>query len=304
MSQIKLSHHLSSLRTEVDGALDRFLPEQQSPPHRLHEAMRYCVFAGGKRIRPLLVLLAGEALGASRQSLLPGAVSVEMIHTFSLVHDDLPALDDDDLRRGRETVHKRYDEALAVLVGDALLNLGLTLLAKHPGEVERAVRGRAVEVIGDAVGTLGMIGGQVADLEAEGGALEGLDHDAAARQLEQIHRCKTGALIAASLRLGGIYAGATQRQERRLETLGYALGQLFQITDDILDVTASSEMLGKTAGKDERANKLTYPSLFGLERSRELAAAYRDKALQTLDGLGERTERLEQFIHYVAQRQS
>ena len=271
---------LEQLRPDVDAELDRLLPPADEVPERLHEAMRYAVFAGGKRVRPALVLLAGELYGAPRERLLPAAAALEMIHTFSLVHDDLPALDDDDLRRGRATVHKQYDEALAVLVGDALLNLGLGVVASRPAEVDGATRATATAWLAEAVGTRGMIGGQVADLEAEHRWPED-----AAGVLEQIHRRKTGALLVVSLRLGGLYAGVDAEADRRLRRLGEAIGLLFQIADDILDVEGDTATLGKTAGKDEAVDKLTYPRVFGLDESKHRLARVRDEALDLAAGM-------------------
>ncbi len=280
----ELQEYLAAASADVDGELDRLLPAAAEPPARLHEAMRYSLFAGGKRLRPALCLLAGETLGAERPALLPGAAALEMIHTFSLVHDDLPALDDDDLRRGQPTVHRRYDEATAVLVGDALLSLALTVLATRPPAMAAGRRLRAVQLVGEAVGTFGMIGGQMADLEAE------RDWPEDARQaLESIHRRKTGALISASVRLGGVYAGATPATDRLLGELGERIGLMFQISDDILDVEGSDETLGKTAGKDARARKLTYPGLVGLEESHELLsriAAETEEMAASLPGGG------------------
>ena len=265
--------YLAAARAAVDGELDRLLPAAVEPPARLHEAMRYGLFAGGKRVRPALCLLAGELYGGDRDSLLPGAAALEMVHTFSLVHDDLPALDDDDLRRGQPTVHRRYDEATALLVGDGLLTLAMTVLACEPASMPAERRLRAVQVVGRAVGTVGMIGGQMADLEAE----RTWPSEARAA-LESIHRRKTGALIVASLRLGGIYAGAGEAADRLLAALAERLGLMFQISDDILDVEGSDETLGKTAGKDARAHKLTYPALLGLEESRRLLRRIADEA--------------------------
>ena len=257
--------YLAAARAAVDGELDRLLPPAGEPPARLHEAMRYGLFAGGKRLRPALCLLAGEIHGAGRERLLAGAAALEMIHTFSLIHDDLPALDDDDLRRGHPTVHRRYDEATALLAGDGLLTLALATLVSEPLETPAERRLRAARVVGQAVGTRGMIGGQMADLEAERSWPE---QPRAA--LESIHHRKTGALIVAAMRIGGIYAGAGEQADRLLTALAERLGLMFQISDDILDVEGSAETLGKTAGKDARAHKLTYPALLGVDASRAL----------------------------------
>ena len=257
--------YLAAARAAVDGELDRLLPAAGEPPVRLHEAMRYGLFAGGKRLRPALCLLAGEIHGADRGELLAGAAALEMIHTFSLIHDDLPALDDDDLRRGHPTVHRRYDEATALLAGDALLTLAQAVLVSEPPTMAPERRLRAAQVVARAVGTRGMIGGQMADLDAERSWPE-----EARAALESIHHRKTGALIVAAVRLGGIYAGASEEADQLLTMLGERLGLMFQISDDILDVEGSAETLGKTAGKDARAHKLTYPALLGLDASRAL----------------------------------
>ncbi len=266
---------LAQARPPIDDALDRLLPAAAEPPARLHEAVRYSVFAGGKRVRPALVLLTGETLGIERRTLLPGGAALEMIHTYSLIHDDLPALDDDDLRRGRPTAHRQYDEATAILAGDTLLTVGLTTLAAHPVSVPDERRRRAVEMVGVAIGPAGMIGGQVDDLAAENDWPE----DAPA-MLESIHRRKTGALLTACVRLAGIYAGAGTALERRLTGLGERIGLMFQIADDILDVEGTSGTLGKTAGKDVASRKLTYPGLYGLDESKRMLRQTRDEALQ------------------------
>lgn len=273
---------LSALRPEVDEVLDRLLPDAGTEPAEIHEAMRYSVFAGGKRVRPALVVLAGEAWGGAREDLLVGGAALEMVHTFSLIHDDLPALDDDDLRRGRPTLHRARGEAMAVLAGDALLNRAYEVLAREPASAPPERRLEAVRVVADAVGTAGMIGGQVFDLQHEG-AVRGSGADAAS--LERIHRLKTGALIEASTRLGGVYAGAGSEGVEQVGRIGAELGLLFQIGDDILDEVGSSEELGKTPGKDRQAGKLTYPGLFGLEGSREKARQAADRCLTLIESL-------------------
>lgn len=269
-----LQAFLKEVRPLVDATLDRLVPTVDRAPARIHEAMRYSLFAGGKRIRPALVVLAGDVLGVERAVALEGGAALEMIHTYSLIHDDLPALDNDDLRRGRATLHRQYDDATAILAGDSLLTLGLTLLAAGPTEVPGERRAAAVAMVGDAIGTLGMIGGQVDDLEAT----DAWPEDPAS-MLEAIHRRKTGALLTACVRLAGIYAGADGGVERTLVDLGDHIGLMFQIADDILDVEGTSGSLGKTAGKDAAAHKLTYPGLYGLDESKRLLAQARDEAL-------------------------
>lgn len=293
---------LSALRPEVDEALDRLLPDAGTEPVEIHEAMRYSVFAGGKRVRPALVVLAGEAWGGSREDLLVGGAALEMVHTFSLIHDDLPALDDDDLRRGRPTLHRARGEAMAVLAGDALLNRAYEVLGREPASAPPERRLEAVRLVADAVGTAGMIGGQVFDLRHEG-ALDG-DAADAVESLERIHRLKTGALIEASTRLGGVYAGAGPEGIEQVGRIGAELGLLFQIGDDILDEVGSSEELGKTPGKDRRAGKLTYPGLFGLEGGREKARQAADRCLALIEGLPSRRGLFRALVAFLVHRGS
>ena len=297
---------LSTLRPQVDDTLDRLLPAAETAPAALCEAMRYSVFAGGKRVRPALVVLAGEACGAARSELLAGGAAVEMVHTFSLVHDDLPALDDDDLRRGRPTLHRVQGEAMAVLAGDALLNHAFGVLAGEPASAPPERRLRAVRLMAEAVGTMGMIGGQVLDLEHEGATIEygGCGRERAAQVLERIHRLKTGALIEASTRLGGIYAGAGDDRVKLLGGIGAELGLLFQIADDILDEVGSSEQLGKTAGKDRQAAKLTYPHLFGLDGSREKARQAAGRCLALVEKLPARRQLFRSLVAFLVHRGS
>ena len=290
---------LAALRPEVDAALDRLLPPAAAPPARLHAAMRYSVFAGGKRVRPALGVLAAETWGAGRAEVLPAAAALELIHTYSLVHDDLPALDDDDLRRGRPTVHRQYDEATAILAGDALLTLGLTVLAREPATAPEATRRAAVELVGEAIGTAGMIGGQMEDLEAE----RAWPDDAAAA-LESIHRGKTGALLTASVRLGGLLGGAGGDGMALLGTLGARLGLMFQIADDVLDVEGSAEELGKTAGKDAAHRKLTFPGLYGLDESRRRLAALHAEAVELAAGLPASRELWRGLLDYLVARRA
>ncbi|REJ81844.1 MAG: polyprenyl synthetase family protein [Acidobacteria bacterium] len=281
----------------VERALEEVLPAADTEPGRLHEAMRYSVFAGGKRVRPLLVLAIGESLGASRVDLLAPAAALELIHTFSLVHDDLPALDDDDLRRGRPTVHKVWDEALAILVGDALLGLGLEVLATSPVTASAATRLGNVADVCRAVGSRGMIGGQVDDLAAEG---DWPDDPPAA--LESIHRRKTGALIAASLTVGARLAGADDEGLDLAAQLGAAAGLLFQIRDDLLDLEADAATLGKTPGKDQASHKLTYPALFGEAAARRLQQETHRRALDLESRLRLSGGVLRSLIDYLVAR--
>ncbi len=291
---------LDSARPEIDDALDRLVPSATDRPARLHEAMRYSVFAGGKRVRPALVLLTGEALGAPRDALLVGGAALEMIHTYSLIHDDLPALDDDDLRRGKPTAHRKFDEATAILAGDALLTLGLTTLAAAPESIDSAKRQRACALVGRAIGSLGMIGGQVDDLAAENAWPE--DTADAADLLESIHRRKTGELLNVSLRLAGVYSGVAGDIDRKLEDLGDAIGLLFQIGDDVIDVEGTDEQLGKTAGKDADVKKLTYPGLFGLAAAKERLETVRARAHDLARSLPSGPGHFPSLIDYLATR--
>lgn len=288
---------------QIEAALHDVLPPSDVVPRRLHEAMRYSVFAGGKRVRPLLALSLGEGLGAGREELLRPAAALELIHTFSLVHDDLPALDDDDLRRGQPTVHRRYGEALAILVGDALLSRGLEVLAEHPAAGESEVRLQNVADVARAVGSRGMVGGQVEDLEAEGEWPRG-DRDAAAGLLNRIHERKTGALIEASLRVGARIAGADVDALGEVTRLGHAIGLLFQIRDDLLDLEQTAEVLGKTPGKDVAAGKLTYPALFGAEHALQLQQETYEEALRCEQGLHLGVDALRGLVEYLGTRTS
>lgn len=283
----------------INATLDALVPAATVPPTRLHEAMRYSLFAGGKRVRPALTVLTGRVLGVAPEAALRGGAALEMIHTYSLIHDDLPALDDDDLRRGRPTLHRQYDEAMAILAGDSLLTLGLTTLAVYPVDVAAEQRQRAVEMVGQAIGSQGMIGGQVADLEAE----KQWPEDDAADVLATIHRHKTGDLLTACVRLAGIYADVTAEQDAWLTELGHEIGLMFQIADDILDVEGTSGALGKTAGKDAAARKLTFPGLYGLDESKQRLLRSRDRALELAGRLSAYDEGLfPSLIHYLTTR--
>jgi geranylgeranyl diphosphate synthase type II len=267
----------------VEDALHRALPEETAWPATIHRAVRYSLFAGGKRLRPLLVLASAEASGGGGDAL-PLACAVEMIHTYSLVHDDLPAMDDDDLRRGKPTSHKVYGEAIAILAGDALLTRAFHLMAEIPPDADaEAVRRRvaATAALGEAAGTTGLIGGQVMDLESEGKAIDGPG-------LERLHRAKTGALLGACVRGGALLAGAPPDAWAALGAYADAIGLAFQVVDDVLDATADDAALGKTAGKDARAGKATYVSVHGLDGARRIAASLLAQAHAAIAPLGGR----------------
>lgn len=286
------------LRPPVDAALDRFASFDADCPAHLSEAIRYALLGSGKRLRPQLVLMAAEACGGSIDDALPAACAVEMIHAYSLVHDDLPAMDDDDLRRGRPTCHKVYGEAVAILVGDALQARAFEILATEIKPTDRAAQ--CCAVLGRAAGASALVGGQAADLAEEQNSKLPSAIDRAA--LEAIHRRKTGALFVASLELGGIVAGATAPQSAALVRFGKKLGLAFQITDDLLDVTGSQSSAGKRVAKDAERGKLTFPKLLGVEQSRREAAALITEACQALDAFGPAAEPLRTLAQFVANR--
>ena len=290
-----LKQTLEQGQNAIDQALEKLLPSYTQRPESIHQAMRHSVFAGGKRLRPILCMEAARMVAGK----LPAGIeelgsALEMLHTYSLIHDDLPALDNDDLRRGKPTCHKVFGEALAILAGDALQTQAYEVLAKLKCPAEARVR--IIEEIARGTGTVdGMIGGQVKDLEAERQKPD-------AATLEYIHRSKTGALITASLVTGGIYAGGTHAEIQRLRDFGRAVGLAFQIVDDVLDVTQSSEQLGKTAGKDTASEKATYPALFGIEESLRRADALIVSGCNSLDSFGQRAETLKDLAHFLVQR--
>jgi geranylgeranyl pyrophosphate synthase len=266
-------------RQEIEHALERVLAEAEGPAATVEKAMRHAVLGGGKRLRPLLTLAVCGACGGRREDALLPAVALELVHAYSLVHDDLPAMDDDAIRRGRPTVHVLFGEATAILAGDALLTLAFEILGTHPaGEAAALRRAEAVVTVARAAGVSGMVGGQQGDLEAERAPAGSLDPS----HLAWIHAHKTGALLSAAAEVGAIHAGADLPRRRALGRYGQALGLAFQIADDILDATASREALGKTPGKDARAGKATYPLLFGLKESRRMAEAQMESALAEL----------------------
>jgi farnesyl diphosphate synthase len=289
----ELPEALRALAARSEQVLDELLPPPDSPPQRLHQAMRHAVLGGGKRMRPLLVYATGRLLGAETAALDRPAAAVEMIHAYSLVHDDLPAMDDDDLRRGRPTCHRAFDEATAILAGDALQCLAFEVLAEAP--LPEPTRVAMLRTLAAASGSCGMAGGQALDLAAERQRLD-------VRQLEAVHRMKTGALIRASVRLGALAAGAAAPVQTALDGYADALGLAFQIRDDILDVEGSAEALGKTAGKDARAGKATYPGLLGMAESGRRLAAEVDRARLALAGIGLGDSALAALVEMAAAR--
>ncbi len=283
-------------RAAVDAALDRLMPGENAQPPSIHRAMRYSVQAGGKRVRPILCLESARIFTSDVTPVLPVACALEFIHTYSLIHDDLPALDNDDLRRGKPTCHKKFGEATAILAGDALLTLAFETLANAP--IESARRVAILSHVAASAGTVnGMVGGQVADLEAEGRVIQPAD-------LEYIHRSKTAALIRASVVAGAIGGGADDENVARLKRFGETIGWAFQVVDDILDVEESSAALGKTAGKDAAQQKATYPSVYGLEKSRQFAKELEDRAMAEIELYGPRAARLRQLAELIVHRRA
>lgn len=278
----------------VNTALARYTPPSDAPPVVLHEAMRYSIFAGGKRLRPLLCVAGAEAVGGSGEAVLPTASALEMIHTFSLIHDDLPALDNDDLRRGRLTLHKAYDEAMAILAGDALHTLAFATIATHQTGTPEAVL-KVIRLLADACGERGMVGGQVDDILHERQPI-------GAEMLRSIHARKTGALLIASLLSGAILSGATEEQEAALIKCGEQIGIAFQIVDDVLDITSDDATLGKPTGSDLKLDKATYPKLFGLDESRRLAFVAAQDAADALTGFGASADPLRAFARFIVER--
>lgn len=278
----------------VNEALDRFLPAESVRPATIHKAMRYSLFAGGKRIRPALCLAAAEACGGRDADALPAACAVECIHTYSLIHDDLPAMDNDDFRRGKPTNHKAFGEGIAILAGDGLLTQAFEILGQARGWPRYPHKALILE-LAHAAGTLQLIAGQVADIEAEGKSISASD-------LKYIHERKTSALLCCSTRLGGMSANCTPAQLRALTDFGYNVGLAFQIIDDILDITQTSEQLGKTAGKDTAARKATYPSIVGLDKSRKIATELTRRAFAALKVFRGKAAALEALGAFLLQR--
>jgi len=294
---LNLKEYLQRRQRLVDGALKRWVPGDREFPPQIYQAMSYSLFAGGKRLRPILALAAAEAVGGRIVDVLPLACSLELIHTYSLIHDDLPCMDDDDLRRGKPTSHKVFGEALALLAGDALLTEAFHLLTRTDlmGDVSLRRRLRAINQVARAAGSYGMVGGQVMDIASEGKEIE-------PHLVEYIHSHKTGSLIAASVCAGAIVGGASPSQCRALNSYGEKMGLAFQVIDDLLDVQGEEKNLGKAVGKDRARGKATYPGLFGVDESRRRAEALVEEALQHLQSFDRRANPLREIAKFILER--
>ena len=294
-----LEEYMRKRREEIDRCLDQLLPSEETVPAEIHRAMRYSIFAGGKRLRPILTVASGDAFDAPSGMLYPVACALEMIHTYSLIHDDLPAMDNDDLRRGVPTCHKVFGEAMAILAGDALLTRAFEVIATLPVTAE--FQQRKVEVIAEiatAAGTVNaLIGGQVVDILSEGKQIT-------PETLDYIHNAKTGAMIRAAIRVGAIIGGASASELKAITRYGEAAGLAFQITDDLLDVLATSEQLGKTAGKDANVQKATYVALHGIDKSKQRARELTDEAIKSVCSLGRPSWALEAIARFFVERAS
>jgi geranylgeranyl pyrophosphate synthase len=296
-SETQLGEFLSQSRTLVETELDRLLPAETTAPVSVHQAIRWSVFAGGKRFRPALLIATGETFGVVPQLLLPTACALELIHTYSLIHDDLPAMDDDDLRRGRPTCHIQFGEATAILAGDALQTLAFKIISQDE-QLAAQTRVRLLSELATAAGTPGgMVAGQAHDLEAESRLVD-------ENELEQIHKLKTGALITSAARCGALIAPASEADRAAVTEYAARLGLLFQITDDLLDVTSTAEALGKTPGKDARSQKATYPGVYGLESARTLAVQIHREACLALSQVSRPTDRLRSIADFILHRRA
>lgn len=295
-----LKAYLKEQAARVDAALDLYLPKETELPHSVHKAMRYSIFAGGKRVRPILMLAACQAVGGDPGNAIPAACAMEMIHTYSLIHDDLPAMDDDDFRRGNPTNHKVFGEAVAILAGDALLTEAFKLASdpNFAGECDPSVRLAVIHEIAACAGSYGMVGGQVVDMESEGKTEIDLP------TVQYIHTHKTGALIKASVLSGALLGGASEKALAAVKRYGEAVGLAFQIADDILDIEGTTEEIGKDAGSDEARGKATYPAVIGLAAAREEAKAMMGEAMRALDIFGTEADPLREIAQYIVQRKN
>jgi geranylgeranyl diphosphate synthase type II len=296
---LDLKAYLADRRGLINRALEGYLPQSRGPAFRVVEAMRYSLFAGGKRLRPILCLAGAEAVGSDPSEALPVACALEMIHTYSLIHDDLPAMDDDDLRRGHPTCHKQFDEATAILAGDGLLTEAFRIMAEAAPKFagREAMLLEVIQLVGQAAGYPGMVGGQMLDLEAEG-------KQVTLKELETIHRLKTGALLTASVRAGALIGGGSRAEVTALTAFGEKFGLVFQITDDLLDVEGEAAEMGKSPGMDAKKGKATYPALLGVAKARDWAKALMEEAINGLAPLGERAEPLREIGRYLLVRRS
>ena len=297
MSGLSASQYLSEGKKLIDERMFSFLPQGKAYPESIHEAMRYSLLAGGKRLRPVLVMAAAEAVGGDRNTILPFAIAAELIHTYTLIHDDLPALDNDDLRRGKPTNHKVFGEAIAILAGDALLTQAFIIMTRAAGmeTVPPECILKATHEMAGALGSTGMIGGQVVDLESEGKRVN-------SETLEYIHIYKTGFLIRACIRCGGVLSQASKGQLSSLSSFGAHIGLAFQIIDDILDITGDQEKLGKDIGSDLTKNKATYPALYGLEESKRKAEELVEESIDCLNEFDDRADPLREIARFFVQR--
>jgi geranylgeranyl diphosphate synthase type II len=295
-----LKAYLKEQCLRVDSALDSLLPKENELPHSLHKAMRYSVFAGGKRVRPILMLAACQAVGGDTENAIPAACAMEMIHTYSLIHDDLPAMDDDDFRRGNPTNHKVFGEAIAILAGDALLTEAFKVLSNpaFAASVSPASRLAVIQEIATCAGSYGMVGGQVVDMESEGKG------DIDLPIVQYIHTHKTGALIKASVVAGALLGGADQEKLAAITRYGEAAGLAFQIADDILDIEGTTEEIGKDAGSDQARGKATYPAVMGLVAAKEEAQLMMDEAFRALDIFGQEADPLREIATYIVKRKN
>jgi geranylgeranyl diphosphate synthase type II len=293
--QLNITDYFKRKAGLVDEWLERLLPSELEGPALIHQAMRYSVFAGGKRLRPILTIAAGEIFNAPERELLPAACSLEMIHTYSLIHDDLPAMDDDELRRGRPTNHMVYGEAIAILAGDALLTQAFRTLSDYESS-SAETKVRVISEVGQSAGTTrALIGGQALDIQAEGEMVDGA-------RLEEIHRAKTGALIRCAVRIGAIIGGASERNLLALTAYGEKAGLAFQVADDLLDETGTSEELGKTAGKDAASQKATYTALYGIDGARKMADRLCQEAIAAAQRIDRDTKVLEEIARFIVER--
>jgi len=293
---VDLGEYLKERKAVVDAALERYLPPMSEPPGLVHEAMRYSTLDGGKRVRPILTLAACEAVGVRIETALPAACAIECIHSFSLIHDDLPCMDDDEYRRGRPTAHRVFGEAMALLAADALFALAFQLISETP-EAPKGVIIEVTRLLASAAGTRGMVGGQVMDMLAQA-------RDIDLAQIEQIHRLKTGALIETSVVAGGLLGGGLEEQIAALSAYGRNVGLAFQIADDILDLPGDAAKLGKATGSDLRLEKATYPSVIGMERSGELARRAMSDAIEAISTLDHRAEPLRLIARFIVEREA